>query len=252
MTLNTIFAQQARDVAGKVTIEGGVPDLAYWVRATAETVKPLLLQMAQIGMLQSQRRIDAKLRKPSTLGDLRRYNVGNEAAFVGKGLVTKSAVPKLVSRFDLFNPKVLDAVDAAAFAFCRETMQTAAGDLGTVLGKLRTALKNGLSQGDATKILAVKVREIFASPMRAFRIAITESSRAVHSGQLIAAKESNVVKSKTWLASADACERCLELDGKNVPLGQPFYVDPKGGPYATVMYPPLHPNCFCAFTEEID
>lgn len=249
LVLNAVFAQQARDVAGKVTIGDNVPDLTYWVRATAETVKPLLLQMAQIGMLQAQRQIGSKVRGTSS-SDLRRHTVGNEAAFVGKGLVTKAA-PKITSSFDLFNPKVLDAVDAAAFAFCRETMETAVGRLSEVLEKLRAALKAGLSRGDAIKALAAKVREIFASPERAFRIAVTESSRAINGGQLLAAKESGVAKSKTWLASADACARCLELDGKNVPLNAPFYVDSKGGPYATVMHPPLHPYCMCTFTEEL-
>lgn len=249
--LNAIFAQQARDVASKLRLDGEAPDLTPWIAATAQVAKPILLQMTQVGILQAQRRIDAKIGK-RPVDDLRTYNVGNETAFTKslRRAVRKAAT--LQASFNIANPKVLDAVDVAAFAFCRETMETATTDLNAALAKLRLALREGLSTGEATRWLSAKVLEIFASPMRAFRIAVTESSRAVHAGQMMAAVASGVVKSKTWLASSDACELCLELDGKNVPLDQPFYVDPKGGPYATVLYPPLHPHCFCDWTEEIE
>lgn len=77
-------------------------------------------------------------------------------------------------------------------------------------------------------------------------------SRAYHAGQELAAKQSGVVAGKRWLASSDACERCLALDGKVVALGEPFIVLPEGGPYATVMYPPLHPKCQCSWTEVLN
>lgn len=153
--------------------------------------------------------------------------------------------------FDLFNPRVLDAVQSAVFAFCRSTMETATGDLQTSLDLLRSKLARGLERGEALALLSQRVQTIFADPVRAFRIAATETSRAMHGGALLAAKQSGLVVKKRWLASTDACDECLELDGREVGLDEPFYVDPRGGPYAVVLYPPLHPHCFCDFTEVI-
>lgn len=285
--LQAMFSQQAREVASKVSLDDlEVPDLTHWVEATANATKPLLLQSAQVGMLQAQRRIAEKLRQQGRLniahavkpyedaGGLRRYTPGNDEAFgkvlqsrvVEKGVmwsedansglplpvritgVTKAATVKL--DFDLFNPRVLDSVAAAAFAFCRETNATATSDLRTAIANLRRLMREGLPRGAAVAWLAVKVREIFADPMRAFRVATTENSRALHDGQLIAAKESGIVTGKTWLASSDACELCLDLDGVTKPLDEPFVVDGVG-PYSVIMMPPRHPYCFCSTTEEI-
>lgn len=144
--------------------------------------------------------------------------------------------------FDLYNPKVLTAVDDAVFRFCRETNATATVKLGEAREKLKRLLKRGLKRGDAVALLAKKVREVFADPFRAFRIAATESSRGIHGGALLAAKENPEVGGKRWLASPDACDRCLDLDGDERLLDEPFYIDPKGGPYSVCNYPPLHPH----------
>src|SRR5262249_30385714 len=103
-------------------------------------------------------------------------------------LVAKAA-KKLGLAWDLFNPRVLDAVDAAAFAFCRETLATATKDLGAALEDLRGLLRAGLPRGDALSVLARSVRQVFADPFRAFRIAATESSRLLHAGQLASARD---------------------------------------------------------------
>ena len=67
---------------------------------------------------------------------------------------------------------------------------------------------------------------------------------------MMAAQEAGVER-HTWLASSDACEKCLELDGKTVAIGEPFYVDPKGGPYAVCLHPPRHVHCFCSLVEDL-
>ncbi len=38
---------------------------------------------------------------------------------------------------------------------------------------------------------------------------------------------------------------CLELDGKEVGMDEPFYIRPEGGPYAVILGPPAHPRCAC-------
>lgn len=318
--LQQLFNAQAREAASQVTVDRGVPDMSAWVRATADAVKPLLLQMHQQGMVRSGARIAAKLgvkvrpqeipvlQSASVLGGpgtitggsgegVRRYEPGNDAIFgiTGKVLVDRSSipdegrmlggvkaaqspVPSLVLKghrhlvckarqlpgvpagastqterqlfdFDLFSPRVLDAVDQAAMRFCRETMDTATVDAREAVEQVRRLMREGLPRGDAIQVLAKRTREVFADPARAFRIATTEASRAMHAGQQFAAKESGVVWGMQWLASSDACENCLELDGKQVKLGEPFILLPGGGPYSVIWHPPLHPHCFCDETE---
>jgi hypothetical protein len=122
----------------------------------------------------------------------------------------------------------------------------------TVYERTRAAIRAGVTGGEALKKITVRVGEIFNDPKKAQRIAMTETSRAMHAGQMQAAQESGIVKSLRWLASVDACDFCLELDGKEVPIGQPFDVNPKGGPYAAIYHPPAHPHCMCAAEEVIE
>jgi hypothetical protein len=170
---------------------------------------------------------------------------------VVKAAGKQGAAPSVDFAFDLYDPRILDAVDQAALKFCRETNDTATVDLREATTRLRKLLKEGLPKGQAVRYLARKVRDIYADPFRAQRIVATEVPRALHGGRFLTAKESGLVTHKSWLASTDACERCLDLDSKVVALAEPFWVDPKGGPYAVVLYPPLHPFCMCDWEEEL-
>lgn len=167
-----------------------------------------------------------------------------------RGRIVCKAAPDIGFDFDLFNPRVLRAVDALTMAFCTDTFLTASLAIRDAQEATRQLLRDGLPKGAAVELLARQVRMIFADPKRAFTIAATEGSRAVHGGQMAAAQEAGVER-HSWLVSADACEHCLKLDGKTVKIGEPFWVNPKGGPYAVVLHPPLHPHCFCSVTEEI-
>ncbi len=248
--LQRIYAAQARDVAQRLTLDGDLPDMTAWIAATANAVKPLLLQMTQAGMLRAQRRIADKLR--GSVAEMRRHEIPHDVAFKRFGGVVTKAGSVIQANFSLFNPRVYDAVDAAAFAFCRETNETATRELSQALVDLRKLLKRGLGRGDAIAILARKVREVFADPRRAFTIAITETSRAVNGGEFIAAKESGVATHKEWVASSDACPLCLSIADKGeIPMDEPFYVDPRGGPYAVCMFPPVHPHDFCTWNPVI-
>jgi hypothetical protein len=164
----------------------------------------------------------------------------------------RKGAPDVDLSFDLYNPKILDAVAGYTFVLCRETMDTATVEADEALRRLRAAMAAGLPRGDAVAAMAAEIKRIFADPYRAFRIAATEISRFSWMGSAAAAKDSGVCSSHSWLASSDACDHCLSLDGKTVKIGEPFYVDPKGGPYARVLHPPLHPFCYCSVLEEID
>lgn len=301
--LQQLFAAQARDVASRIQIGSDeLPDMRHWIGASFNALKPILLQFWQQGIARTAANlggvtVQSTGRDPN---ELRRYEVGNEAAF-GKTVVPRKEVPLDYSStglpmrdlsatksrsvdvaslirnksftykgwphyrvkakvkkkpdievsFDLFNPRVLDAVDQATLVLCRETLDTSTMKLQEALEGIKKLLREGLPQGAAVAYLAKKVREIFADPYRAHLIASSESSRAVHGGQLLAAKDSGVVTKKVWLSSSDSCDLCQSLDGLEKNLDEPFIVIGTG-PYARVMYPPAHPACMCSMTEAID
>jgi len=273
-----LFAGVTRDVLSRITLEeaaeGKLPDLTHWIAPAAQAVKPVLLGMFQAGMARAAARLGQ--RRPSEGGreGFRRYQpamksrrVGKErgkncdvsqavtvplcvAASLSPSLARRiaKAAPTLGAAWDLYNPKVLDAVDQAALVLCRETLDTAVQDAKEAVADLRRLLKEGLGQGAAQGWLVRKIGEVFGSPFRAWRIATTEGNRAVNLGQIYSSKEAGAT-TKTWLADANACEQCQELDEKTVAIDEPFLVDGTG-PYARILCPPRHPLCGCTQVEE--
>jgi Phage Mu protein F like protein len=261
-------------------------DLSHWTGPMVTASEPFMLRAWQVGMVQSRERVALALRNRQggtsygkALGDgwgggggvhgwLSGLAAGRRVYKAAEPQVThrdegwqqvfpqgrgpgpgQLLTPTIGSRFDLTNPKVRDAVHAACLMFCRETNETAVGELHEALKKLRLQLAEGLDKGEALRTLAGRVLRIFADPYRAHRIAATESKRALEAGSLMSAKESGVVSKMRWLTSSDGCEDCQLLDGKEVDLDEPFHVGPGGGPYAVTKHPPRHPNCFCTMTE---
>ena len=152
--------------------------------------------------------------------------------------------------FDLFNPRVSEYIRSMVFDFVESTLATVHGDLDAAIAKLRGELQTGLERGEAIIRLNARVGVIFNDPFKAARIAQTESSRAMHAGQFMQATDHGAT-GKSWLASADVCELCLRMAAKGtIPIAEPFNVDPKGGTYAVCMFPPIHPHCMCAMSEE--
>lgn len=234
--LQAVFVQQARGVltsAPTLLRSGREVDLDDWVPLMVERLSPFLMRYYLAGYHRAQERL--KSVSPSLIGKAWR-------------LPQRVIKNNIGVDYSLLDPKVLKAVDAAVLTFCQETNATVTGDLKVAIAKLRDEMKQGLSAGESVRALTARVRTIFTDPARAFRIATTESSRAMHAGQVMSWKETGNVIASRWLASPDACDACLALDGKEVPLGKPFIILPKGGPYAIVLFPPLHPHCFCDTT----
>jgi hypothetical protein len=150
--------------------------------------------------------------------------------------------------FDLYNPRVTEAIRRAVFDFCQATLDTALTDARRAYQGLRAELIAGLEGGETNRELAARVRGVFMDPYRAARIARTESARAVHSGQLEYARETGIVSQKKWLASSDACDLCLKLAAMGaIDLDAPYFVHQKGHPaYRVVMHPPAHSFCMCS------
>lgn len=247
--LQLAFRQQAAEVGRLISpriLHGDEdePRLESWPERLMQIVRPLMTQLYQQGIVESRQRLHA-LQGGRPAAAMFRWP--QRIVLPARGTFSER-MKQLGVSFDLFDPLVLRAVDKATLQFCEETNDTAVGSLKAAIKKLRKLLKAGLEEGKAIAQLAREVRRIFADPTRAYTIAATESSRAVNGGALLNAKESSLNLKKEWLASGDACELCLDLDGVQRELDEPFVVDGTG-PYARVMTPPRHPHCFCTWTE---
>ena len=153
-----------------------------------------------------------------------------------------TGLPGLEFDWRLFRPEVRIEAERLALRLAGEVAH-ATRDI------IRQELAAGLEAGEPTAATAERIRLSGFSPRRANVIAQTEASRAMHAGQGVAARELGV-REWTWLASSDACEVCLSIDGKTVKIGEPFYVWPTGNPaYRVVYHAPAHPSCFCDNTE---
>jgi SPP1 gp7 family putative phage head morphogenesis protein len=142
----------------------------------------------------------------------------------------------------------------ASLEFCKATNETTSLNLAEALKRTRQELVEGIVQrGESLERLTKRVQTIFdsAETWRARRIAATESSRAVHSAQEEAAKQSGVVAGWEWLLSDDACPLChtVARRAKQVRLGQAFAVVGDHPVYSEIRFPPLHPSCQCTVIE---
>ena len=160
------------------------------------------------------------------------------------------------SFFEVVNPKLSEAVDAASSKFAQSTNQTTSLELSDALDTLRDELRQGLLTGDPIRELTMRVQGVFdlAEKTRAMTIAATEASRATHHAQVLAGEASGVVIGYRWLLSADACPVCIAIAESNpeVEPGGSFAKFGDNPEYSDVQFPPAHPNCQCSMTEILD
>lgn len=202
-----------------------------WFNVFLERIKPIYARY----LVDGRAVMDAKLRRKKSLWHI----------FDAPQVVEP---PEVDDEFSIYNPEAVNFINQYSYAFAQSAIDTTKMKLGNAYNRLKQELAQGIEQGEAIRTVTADVMRIFRDPARAMAIAVTETSRAYHMGQEIAAKQSGVVSGKKWLCSADACPICLELDGKVVALGEPFVVA-GSGPYAKVMCPPRHVNCMCSMTE---
>lgn len=135
--------------------------------------------------------------------------------------------------------RVTKMIDKKAFKFAEEVNHT-------TREKLRTALSEGVKEGEGVKELSKRVSNLFKTRRgyEAERIARTEILDVSSKADLEAFAQSGVVEKKEWLTTPGACEICSALDGEVVELRKPFS--------AGFDAPPAHPNCRCALLPVIE
>ncbi len=229
--LRHFFRLQAQQVRQRLRANPfATVSLSHWTHGMVQALAPVLLPLAVKSGRATLRRLAAHKRVRKDFGDPPLPGIG----------------------FQVFNNRVLEFIRTWTYAFCDSTNETSQHSVNEAVALLRQELAEGLSRGETAQNLTRRVAKIFQDPARAHTIAATETARAMAGGQFLAAKESGVVRGLRWLASSDACSRCLAIDNKEVPLGEPFAVDPGGGPYAVVTHPPRHPLCQCSVVEVLD
>lgn len=82
---------------------------------------------------------------------------------------------------------------------------------------------------------------------RAYTIARTEITRAFSEGNVIAWRESGLVKAKKWQTKRDelVCKICGPLHNSIVLLDSQFEATLEDGATYTAQFPPAHPRCRC-------
>lgn len=105
-------------------------------------------------------------------------------------------------------------------------------------------IAQGVEEGIGTNKIAARLRELTANTARAKLIVRTETGRAMNSGAMFAAANSNVVVNKVWDSAQNKRTRRiprdqtdhLRMDGVAVPYDAPFFVPGMRG-FEAMMYP---------------
>lgn len=139
-------------------------------------------------------------------------------------------------------PELINVLNPQAVEWLKTRITWAAEQIGESLSKdLASALTEGFTQGESIDQLSKRVLEFFDDPVRAQRIARTETISASSQGAIEGYKESGVVQKVQFYTSLDerTCEYCMEYHNKIYLIGDQMPI-------------PLHPNCRCVYLPVID
>lgn len=127
----------------------------------------------------------------------------------------------------------------------RETAKTTQDAINAEVRAARRKLRAKRPKPGALQGVLSEIQTQLLDSSRAEKIAATETDMAKNGGRLLVIKEGDAPYKRWVTVGPRICPACRRLNGKIVPVADPFFVDPKGGPYAVKMAPPYHPNCGC-------
>lgn len=155
--------------------------------------------------------------------------------------------------FDVAPHEITKAIDKRVYKFAQSTLDTTRKDLTAVVDGIKERVTDAVSEGQSNEELKQAISEHLenAADYQAERIARSESSWAVHAGQIISAKASGIVKGMMPLISDDACPICMEYADEALDIDD-LSDSVNGGDITDDDMPPWHPNCACSLSEIID
>jgi HK97 family phage portal protein len=172
----------------------------------------------------------------------------------------KESIGLDIDTWQVTDPNVKKAIEKQSLSFCETTNKSTHLTLEAALAKLKEELIEGIiNEGEAIPILAKRVSSIFGdlTDNHAELIAQTETSRAIHAASEMSAMdtEPDVVDSKHWLLTSDACPICQGLYEESEPdgikLGTEFGTVGSHSEYSSVRMPPAHPRCRCTVVFQL-
>lgn len=205
----------------------GQCDLSRWIPSFVEAAKPMIQTFVREGQRTRAKELLAAIEKRKR---------------------RKSLWPQLTYGFDVYNHRIDEYIRTSTYNFVESTLRTASEDAAKAYERFRKELGASLRSGEGIAELNARIYGIFTDTYRAARAGQTEAARSVAGGGYMLAQESGATIVR-WLASSDACEICLRLNGQERELGKPFMIFPKARPgYQIILHSPAHCHCFC--TEE--
>lgn len=152
--------------------------------------------------------------------------------------------------FSVNQPGIQKVINQHTFKFCDTTNKTTESSLKVAIKQLQEELTEELMSPERTlKELTQRINAVFehAEQHRAFRIAQTESSRALHNGEIAQGKESGVVSGYKLLLSSNACPICVDIAASQPETDMDDALKQARSYDRTL--PPLHPHCLCTQVE---
>lgn len=163
------------------------------------------------------------------------------------------AAADLAVDFLMDNQEVLHFIEDYTFKFAKGVTTTSVNDV-------RKVLDTAFSEGESLREMQTRLSGVFDGwdKYRTEMIARSETIRASNHGAEKGYEQAGV-RIKEWLAAGDACDDCLELNGKTAAIGGNFLnlgdelpaTGAKVG-YEDIQTPPLHPNCRCCLTAVVE
>jgi len=250
-----VFKKQKSEVIGRLATLMKNPKKASvgdeWNEAIVKATRPVVMAIYKVGGDKALKSIRKFPKKSGKKGYTHEEVDGSE--------VVEKAGARIEFPEWLEDPDVLDAIEEEQYLFA-ESINGNSSDV------LRDQLYEGMENGEGIRELTDRIEALYDGweGYRAERIARTESARAYSNGHIAAWKSTGVVDNKVWVAAADACPFCLDMDGTVVSLDATFMDEGESQDiewngkdislsqdYSDVKGPPLHPNCRCAIVGEL-
>jgi len=171
----------------------------------------------------------------------------------------ESGTARLIEGGHPVNLPVFTQEGEAARAFVGQYVPKLAQSVtSTVRDELKAAIQATIDSGQPPEAIpaAMKAKLDQLQSYGPARVAATEVIRSFNAGTLYAWKQSQIVVKVRWKTARDefVCPFCYQLDGKELPLGEPFYRQGESETisdltmvfdYSSIDAPPLHPQCRC-------
>lgn len=141
--------------------------------------------------------------------------------------------------------EIVDEATEQVRRMLRETAKTTQDALNAKVREARRRLRAKKPKPGAMSGVTLEIQNQLRNSDRVKAITDTEVDTAKNGGRLLVIREGDAPYKRWRTVGPRICDACRRLDGKVVAVADPFYVDPRGGPYAVKMTPPFHPNCAC-------